>query len=246
MKIKFMDLLHKPFLDEFEGGGGAAGAEVTETADPSVNDDSQGAEATETAELSTGKTDADARFAEMRRELEQAKKDLADSSALNEELENALGNFFQGDTDQKIVAANALATGKTEDEIRAEIEAENERERLVEEKEELSNRVLDLETQQKMENDLRELQKIDPNIKSLDDIGSDFLDYIAAGLDAKLAYYAFKAKKNAESAVAPEEVGAVNQSTGPKDFYTREEVKAMSQEEVHKNYDVIRKSMSQW
>lgn len=239
MLIRFTELLKKPFLDEFEGGGGAIGAEETGAAEPSETDETIGAEEPEVAEQGTGKTDADARFAEMRRENEQLK-------ALNSQLEDALGNFFDGDTDQKVVAANALAQGKTEQEIREEIEAENKLNSLNQENENLRSQLLDIETKTQMEHDLQTIQQIDPSIKSLDDVGKDFLDYIASGLDATQAYYATKAKEAAEKPKPPEEVGKVNQSSAPKDYYTREEVQAMSQEEVHKNYDTIRKSMSRW
>ncbi len=232
--------LPAPFLDEFEGGGGSVGAEESEAAEPIEAEETVGAEEPEVAEQVTGKTDADARFAEMRRELEELR-------STNKDLEEALGNFFDGETaDEKVVAANAFAQGKTEEEIREEIEAENEWNRLTQENEELNSKLIDIETKTRMEHDLQTLQKIDPEIKSLDDLGKDFLDYISSGLDATQAYYAMQAKKAAEQTKPPEEVGKVNQSAGPKDYYTKEEVQGMSQEEVSKNYDAIRKSMSQW
>lgn len=239
MLIRFYDLIHKPFLEEFEGGGGSTGAEETEAAAPSETEEAEGAEEPDVADQGTGKTDADARFAEMRRENEQLK-------ALNSQLEDALGNFFDGDADQKVVAANALAQGKTEQEIRDEIEAENEWNRLNQENEELKSQLLERETQTQMEHDLQTIQAIDPSVESLDALGKDFLDYISSGLDAEQAYYAMKAKEEAKKVKPPEEIGKVNQSAAPKDYFTREEVKAMSQKEVHDNYDAIRKSMSRW
>ena len=230
--------LPAPFLDEFEGGGGA-GAEETEIAEPSESDETEGAEEPEVAEQVTGKTDADTRFAEMRRELEELR-------STNKDLEDALGNFFEGDAEQKIVAANAFAQNKTEDEIRAEIEAEQEWNRLNEENEQLSSELLDIKTRTQMEHDLQEIQKIDPEVKDLDSLGTDYTDYIRAGLTGVQAYYATKAKRDAEKATPPAEVGKVNQSEAPKDYFTKEEVEAMTQEEVHKNYDTIRKSMSKW
>lgn len=230
--------LPSPFLDEFEGGGGA-GAEDTDFAEPYESDETEGEEEPEVAEQVTGKTDADSRFAEMRRRVEELE-------ATNRDLEEALGNFFDGDTEQKIVSANAFAQNKTEDEIRAEIEAENEWERLNEENEALNSELLDYKTRAQMEHDLQDIQKIDPEVKDLDSLGTDYTDYIRAGLSGVQAYYATKAKQAAEKATPPKEVGKVNQSEGPKDFYTKEEVQGMTQEEVHKHYDAIRKSMSQW
>lgn len=239
MLIRFNDLLVKPFLAPMDEGGGEVGAEETETAEPSEAEETVGEEEPEVAEQVTGKTDADARFAEMRRELEELR-------STNRNLEEALGNFFEGDTEQKIVSANAFAQNKTEDEIRAEIEAENEWNRLNAENEQLNNELLAIKTRTQMEHDLQEIQKIDPEVKDLDSLGEDYVDYIRAGLTGVQAYYASRAKVDAEKAVAPAEVGKVNQSAAPKDYFTREEVQGMSQEEVHKNYDIIRKSMSKW
>lgn len=239
MLIRNNDLLVRPFLAPDGEGGGEAGAEVTEAAEPSEAEETVGAEEPEVAEQVTGKTDADSRFAEMRRELEELR-------STNKDLEEALGNFFEGDTEQKIVSANAFAQNKTEDEIREEIEAENEWERLHEENEQLSSELLDIKTRTQMEHDLQEIQKIDPEVKDLDSLGKDYTDYIRAGLTGVQAYYATKAKRDAEKTTPPAEVGKVNQSSAPKDYFTKEEVQAMTQDEVHKNYDIIRKSMSKW
>lgn len=240
MFIRFTDLLHKPFLEEIDAGGGAAGAEETEVADPSGADVTEGVEETEVAEQSTGKTDADARFAEMRRENERLR-------AERDQLNEAMGLFFEGDTDQKIIQAQAIAQNKTEDEIRAEIDAENERERLEQENEELSNELLDYRTKAQMDKDLQAIQAIDPTVKDLDSLGKDFLDLISTGkVTGVQAYYATKAKQQAETATPPEAPGKVNQSTEPKDYFTKEEAEAMSPEEMHKNYDLVRKSMSKW
>lgn len=239
MLIRFNERTPLPFLDEFEGGGGSTGAEETEIAEPSEADETEGAEEPEVAEQVTGKTDADTRFAEMRRRVEELE-------ATNKDLEDALGNFFDGDVQQKIVSANALAKGKTEDEIREEIEAENELNRLTAENEALNDELLDIQTRTQMEHDLQDIQKIDPEVKDLDSLGKDFIDYIQAGLTGVQAYYAMKSKRDAEKATPPKEVGKVNQSEGTKDFYTREEVQGMTQKEVHDHYDAIRKSMSQW
>ena len=239
MLIRNNDLLVRPFLAPDGEGGGEAGAEVTEAAEPSEAEETVGAEEPEVAEQVTGKTDADSRFAEMRRELEELR-------STNKDLEEALGNFFEGDTEQKIISANAFAQNKTEDEIREEIEAENEWERLHEENEQLSSELLDIKTRTQMEHDLQEIQKIDPEVKDLDALGKDYTDDRRAGLTGVQAYYATKAKRDAEKTTPPAEVGKVNQSSAPKDYFTRDEAMSMSEEEVRKNYDIIRKSMSKW
>ena len=240
MFIRFNKFLANPFLAPEGAGGGEVGAEVSESAEPTETDETVGAEEPEVAEQVTGKTDADARFAQMRRENEQLK-------AERDQLNEALGLFFEGDSDQKIVSAQAMAQNKTEEEIRAEIEAENERERLEDELEQTKSELLGYQTQAQMDKDLKAIQAIDPTVKDLDSLGEDFLDLIASGrVSAVQAYYAAKAKGEAERAVAPAEVGKVNQSEGPKDTYTKEEVEAMSPAEVREHYDAIRKSMKSW
>jgi hypothetical protein len=240
MFIRFNDLLVRPFLAPEGAGGGEAGAEVSESAEPTEAEVTEGVEETEVAEQSTGKTDADARFAQMRRENEQLR-------AERDQLNETLGLFFEGDTDQKIVSAQAMAQNKTEDEIRAEIEAENERERLEDELAQKESELLSYRVQARMSEDLKAIQAIDPNVKDLDSLGQDYFDLIADDkISAVQAYFAAKAKAAAEKAVAPAEVGKVNQSEGPKDSYTKEEVEAMSPAEVREHYDAIRQSMKMW
>lgn len=238
MKMKFGNL-PAPMLEMEGAGGGETGAEESGVAEPTETNQSEGVEETGVAEQSNGKTDADHAFAEMRRENEELR-------ATNEELENALGQFFEGSTDDKVVQANALAQGKTEQEIRDEIEAEQEWDRLNQENEQLNNELIDIKTKTQMESDLRTIQQIDPSVETLESLGNDFLDYISSGLNATQAYYAVKAKNAAEKPTPPAEVGKVNQSTEPKDYFTREEVEGMSKKEVHDNYEAIRKSMSRW
>ena len=234
-----------PFLDVVdEGGGSFAGEEETESAElsePDVEDEDEGTgeEETEPAEP-LGKSDADAAFARMRRENEQLQRD-------NAKFEEALRYFFDGeDPDEMLVQAQATAENREEDDVREEREAADEYERLAQENEELNERVLDYEARHRMDEDLREIQKIDPNVKSLDELGQTYLDYISQGLSGKQAYYAAKAQEAMEKTVPPKAPGKVNQNAEPQDFYTKEQVAAMSQKEVHDNYDVIRKSMAKW
>ena len=92
-----------PFLDVVdEGGGSFAGEEETESAElsePDVEDEDEGTgeEETEPAEPS-GKSDADAAFARMRRENEQLQRD-------NAKFEEALRYFFDGEDPDEMLAA---------------------------------------------------------------------------------------------------------------------------------------------
>lgn len=231
-----------PFYDEVDAGGSySEGEEGTEVADLSESDveEGTGEEETEPAEPS-GKSDADAAFAQMRRENERLRADAA-------KYEEALQYFFDGeDPDEMLVQAQATAEDRDEDDVRSEREAEEEWNRLAQENEALNEQVIDLQARQRMAEDLRDLQEIDPSIESLDDLGQTFLDYIAQGLSGKQAYYAAKAQDEVEKTIPPEPPGKVNQSSEPKSFFTKDEVAAMSQKEVHENYDAIRKSMTRW
>ncbi len=75
----------------------------------------------------------------------------------------------------------------------------------------------------------------------LSDIYDDFISFVSE--------YEKKAKQMVKQTLANKKAspGALS-STNPSDsgFYTREQVQAMTQEEVHKNYDKIRASMSKW
>lgn len=95
--------------------------------------------------------------------------------------------------------------------------------------------------------DLKAIKKAypDENAKSVEELGDQFVRLCAAGISPLSAYEAIRAEKN-RGAKQPPSMGDVKPSSGGKDYFTRDEVKAMSQEEVHKNYDKIRESMKKW
>jgi hypothetical protein len=236
MKIKFGELL--PMLDE-DTGLEVSGAEEQEPADPVETE--AGAEEQELAdpvEEKSGKSDADSAFAELRRQNEDLQK-------RNEEYEEALGLFFDGD--DKDVQAHAYYEDRPIEEVVAEREAKEELEALQNENAALKENLETKEVERLMERDLAAIQEIDPNIKTLDDLGEDFLSLIATGkLTGTQAYYAAKSMQDAKAIKKPDLPGAANQSPEEKEYFTRDEVDNMSASEVHKNYDNIRKSMSKW
>lgn len=235
------DRLHGLRLLDADSGslGGGEGAEVTEPAEPSETNDA-GAEEQEVAEPAGDegrKNDADAAFAEMRRNLEAAQ-------AERDQYRDALGLFFEGD--DMVAQARAQAEEKSVDDVKREMAAEQRLKDLQSENQTLTEQINDYEAERRMSDDLKEIQSIDPNVKSLEDLGPNFLTYIAAGLSGKHAYYAAKAQDMAEKVTPPETIGKVNQAAGEKTDFTREEVAGMSQEEVSKNYEAIRRSMTRW
>ena len=236
-------------MAEFEG----TSVETSEVAEPT--EEVTGVEEQETAEPVSEesveehkKTEEDAAWARMRREKEDAKaqaeaaqRELAELKAMQEAREEAEARLTGQDNAR--IKALAEATGMSEDEVRAELEAAEESVRKDLRIEELEAQVQDAEIDRIMQADLYEIQKIDPDIKSLDDLGDDYSSYIRAGLDAEQAYWAIKAKESANRATPPKPAGAVKTSVPEKDYYTDAEIDAMSSEELTKNW---KKVMASW
>lgn len=238
-----------PLWDVADGMGGEGGAEFAEPAELAATEmgsggssfDETGAEESEFAEpVSAGgrRTEADMAFAAMRREAEQSRAEA-------EQLREILGEVF-GDADDPVLAARAIAEGKDPELLALEMEAEQELLRLVSENEQLRQ----FQYQTQIENDLNAIRKAYPEVqvKSVDDLGPDFIAVMATGtVDAVTAYDIVQSRKQRESITPPPEVGAVNTGdSAEKTFFTRDEVRGMSRDEVHKNYEKIRKSMMKW
>jgi len=214
------------------------GVEEQETADP----------VSESEEPTSGRTEEDAAWARMRRESEQARRDaeaaqreLAELRASYEARESAFSRLT-GDEDGDI-AAIAEATGMTEDEVRAEIEAAEEAAQKDLRIQQLEEQVTSIEAERLMQADLEAIRRIDPSLKSLDDLGQGYVDYVSAGLDPVRAYWAVKAEENANIATPPKDVGRVSTGSAEKDYYTDAEIDAMSSEQLSKNW---KKIMASW
>lgn len=229
------------------------GVEETEVAEPL--EEETGVEEQETAEPVSEetveepqKTEEDAAWARMRREAEQARKEaeaaqkeLAELKAREEARESTYSRLTGSDNGD--IAAIAEATGMSEDEVLAEIEAAQEsaqKDLLIEQ---LQNQVTSIEAERMMQADLEAIRKVDPSLKSLDDLGEGYIDYIAAGLDPVKAYWAIKAEEQANHATPPKEIGKVETSSAEKDYFTDAEIDAMSSEELTKNW---KKVMASW
>ena len=239
-------------MAEFE----STSVETSEVAEPT--EEVTGVEEQETAEPvseesveepeESGKTEEDAAWARMRRESEQARKELeaaqrelAELKAKTEAREATYSRLTGSDNGD--IAAIAEATGMSEDEVIAEIEAAQEsaqKDLLIEQ---LQNQVTSIEAEKMMQEDLEKIRKVDPSLKSLEDLGEGYIDYIAAGLDPVKAYWAIKAEERANEATPPKEIGRVETSPVEKDYYTDAEIDAMSSEELTKNW---KKVMASW
>ena len=232
--------LMMPLLEEDTGLEIGTGAEEAEFADQSEEVE-EGAEETEFAEPSIdeesdGKTPSDAAFAEMRRKNEELERRLR-------EYDEALSYVFEGEGDDRLIKAKAFGEDKTEEQVRAERELET----LRADKERLEEELQEAEIERRMAEDLEAIRKIDPSVKSLVDLDPSFFNLISTGqVSAEDAYFAVKAKAERDKVKTPEPVGRVEEGGDTKDYFTRDEVEAMSRADVKKHYDAIRRSMTKW
>ena len=169
----------------------------------------------------SGKTETDAAFAEMRRQNQQLEKE-------KQQMMKALSRYFDGDTPEDLsINAMAYADQRDPDEYRQEWEHDQEFEKLKTTNESLEQELFSLRAEKLMRDDLGEIQKIDPNIKSLDELGESFLKLRLNnefGLSATEAYFAVKAKEQHEKVLAPSAIGKVADSKTERDYYTSEEI----------------------
>lgn len=136
-------------------------------------------------------------------------------------------------------AENAILREKEEADARAE-QAERDREQI-------ENELLDLKAQAVVDEDVRYFQEKNPKIKSVDDLPKDYFSLMATGqMSRDEAYQTALNRQKKSERVPPDEIGQVGSPDTPKDYFTRDEVERMSQEEVSKNLDIINKSQPKW
>lgn len=230
-------------LDPDEGLGGGevtegTGAEEMETAEPS---EESGAEETETAEPSDEKSDR--AFAEMRRKLEEAQKQISELESMNADYEEALGHWFDGDN--KAAQAIAHYEDIPLEEAMRNMEQKREANKLAEEKKALEDELQQLRYESMKAKDLEEIRTKypDTDLRDVEKLGDDFFAYRAMGIDAVTAYDAIQLKKG----VPPKPMGKAKTSAPQKTGgFTQEEVRAMTPSQISKNFDKIRESMSKW
>lgn len=209
----------------------------------------------------------DAAFAKLRREKEDAQKQLEaiqkqfdTANTENKRLTSTFELFgLKGNVDEIEDQAKAHYYGKPVEEMRNErlqaqkvLEEQQKREQEALEKD---NKIKDLQEQlyaRILEDDLRKVQAIDPDIKSLDELGSDFAKFRINGISVDNAYYAVKHAQEATKKTPPPEIGKVNATQkADKTYYTQDEVDAMiaADDKALDNPSVLAKvinSMTKW
>ena len=195
-------------------------AETQEVAEPDNSEDS-------TQSGDNGRSEQDAAFAEMRRNNQALEK-------ANKQLREALSRYFEGETDEEL-SINALAYAEQRDpeEYREEYERLAEYDRVQAENESLKEQLLNAQVERMMREDLTAIQAIDPDVKSLDELGEPFIKMrLDGGLSVAEAYYACKAMELKEKILAPDAIGKVSDTKAERDYYTSEEIDNLTDEEL--------------
>lgn len=233
-----------PFMDADDGteiNEVEESEEMQEVADPA--DDEEGEEEQEAADPAEDEQDkSDSAFADMRRRLKEAEERAAELEAEREEYDQTLGLFFEGDN--KIAQAKAHYEGISLEEAQSLIAKEREDRNLKAENKQLEDELNQLRYERRKADDLAAIKEAypDADLKDVEELGEEFFAYRTMGISAVDAFNGIQMKKSKP----PKSMGKAKTAPPEKDFFTKEEVEAMSQSEVSKNYDKIRKSMGRW
>lgn len=232
------------------------GAEDLEVADPEEMSVEEGAEGQEPAEPvnspepdTTGeqRRNQDAAFAEMRRRYEEAERR---SQQIQAQLARTTGVLremgFRGDTDDYVIdSALAHMQGRSVEDVRAERlsaqQAQFQKDALVNEIQELRGR----EAARMEEYDISVFSKLDPDIKSMADIGAKYPEYFTAlqryagtqeFLKPELRETLFRAAmetRQSKEATVPPKIGKVNVKTETeRDYFTNKELDNLTGKEL--------------
>lgn len=230
-------------------------AEMTEVADPSTesveNQEVAEPEQTPKETALSGKTGADAAFAEMRRAKEVAERERDEVRKALDEMEaheNARRSVFRsiGGSETADVDALAESLGVDVEDVLASINAEQEAAKKDMQIKTLEERVESLAAEKMVKENIEELKKLDSSITDINDLGDEFVDYVKKGLSVKQAYYAIKGEEISTRATPPKAPGKVKNEPEEKDFITEAEWDTMTPEQQKKNWKLGKKSMSKW
>lgn len=208
--------------------------EVSNIAEASEKDLS--AERQEAAEpAQSTRSDADRAFADMRRRWQSAEAEreiAAERADRARDILERMG-FTGGDANSVFDAADAHLTGQSVNDIRNERESREKTEREMRAARAEVEYYRRAEAQRRMEQDLKTIQKIDPNVKSLDELGDEYFKLIRSGISGETAFNAIRAKEGRTEKKEPPKIGAVNSKTAEeKDYYTNDELNALTSRDL--------------
>ena len=180
----------------------------------------------------TRRTEQDSAFAQMRRDKEELEKQLSDFKT--KQAEEQLRTIAE----EKGLDAEELIENYRETE-----KEEQDKAALQQEFEKTQKRLKELEFDNVVREDLAIIQKTFPDVKSIDDLGKQFINMRASGVDATLAAEVCM-KSNADNKrTAPVKFGEIGTSKSQKEYYTSEELDNMTPEQISKNLPKVMASM---
>lgn len=188
------------------------------------------------------------KFAEIRRKYEEeSKKSQGETRILMEALKQY---GYEGSADEIADRLLSEAEGITPEEAKAKREQEESANKEKESIQAERDMYKSIAVQKLMEDDLKKIQSIYPDVKSLDELGEDFIKALSAtGGDPIVAYEVVRIKKERETKTPPKDIGGVNQSSQKeKDFYTSKEVDKLSKKDLDnpKIFERVMESMTKW
>ena len=131
----------------------------------------------------------DAAYARMRRDKDDALKQLESLKSENARLTNAFGWFgFKGNTDEIEDQAKAHYTGRSIEEVRQERIAEAQKIAEDNKLKEQLKYYQEKEIKERMDKDLADIQKLNPLIKDFNDLPKEYFDYVSKGVEGTKAY----------------------------------------------------------
>lgn len=173
----------------------------------------------------------------------------------NERAANDLMEYARSKGLQPKNAADALIMLKAQDKgvtpeeyLAEEKTAADEKERLVRESplfKEMEADAKKYRLQQEMQADLAAIRAVDPTVESLEALGSDYMDLVAAGMSGLNAYYALKGMAAVKQAAAPAQPGKATVSTDTDRDFTSEELDRLTMKDLDdpKVYERAMRSM---
>jgi hypothetical protein len=178
------------------------------------------------------------------------------SERLNKDREKIRGELeqeyapFKTRLSELEIELKAAKEGKSVEDVRAEVAEEDKTRRELIDNDPEVKQLRDTVR----ETHAKELLKVfqdaypDDNITALDGIDQQVFRMIVSGIDPVLAYKVVKDTNQQKQPPKKDLPGSVK-SEGPvveKEYYTREEVEAMSTKEVAENYDAVMASQKKW
>lgn len=181
-------------------------------------------------------------FKLMRQEQERLQRQIAEQQTANNRLLEALKGYgYSGSAEEIAVQIAAAQRGISPEELNAEEQRAAERAKAM-----MQSDPEYLAMKQKAEayeqaafdnlfkSDLAAIKKAFPDFKgkSIDDLGDQFAALRANGVDAVTAYAAMQQAKQATAKPVPPVMGAVNQTTAEKEFYTSDELDRLTDKDL--------------